>query len=160
MPCRYFSCTVDIFYALYIFFSADPAELGVRAVPVRHVDQQRRPLLHSLHPPPAGHRAGQVSPGSNKYYITSVYHTIYCDIMSIWIQNVHVFILNIHIADLIICFNFYTFYSIYCQKEIHEQTYKIYTGWVKKTGISKNMAINTLKSIRKGNNWCVLENSA
>ena len=83
MHCRYFSCTVDIFYALYIFFTADPAELGVRAVPVRHVDQQRRPLLHSLHPPPAGHRAGQVSLGSNKYYITSVYHTIYCDIMSI-----------------------------------------------------------------------------
>ena len=36
----------------------------------------------------------------------------------------------------------------------------ISTGWVKKTGISKNMAITTLKSIRKGKNWCVLENSA
>ena len=30
----------------------------------------------------------------------------------------------------------------------------------KKTGIANNMAITTLKSIRKGKTWCVLENSA
>ena len=33
-------------------------------------------------------------------------------------------------------------------------------GESKKSVISKNMAITTLKSIRKGKNWCVLENSA
>ena len=35
-----------------------------------------------------------------------------------------------------------------------------YTGWVKKSVLSKNMATTTLKSIRKGKNNCVLENSA
>ena len=33
-------------------------------------------------------------------------------------------------------------------------------GESKKRVISKNMAITTLKSIRKGKSWCVLENSA
>ena len=33
-------------------------------------------------------------------------------------------------------------------------------GESKKSVISKNMAITTLKSIRKGKNWCILENSA
>ena len=33
-------------------------------------------------------------------------------------------------------------------------------GESKKSVISKNMAITTLKSIRKGKDWCVLENSA
>ena len=33
-------------------------------------------------------------------------------------------------------------------------------GESKKSGISKNMAITALKSIRKGKSWCVLENSA
>ena len=33
-------------------------------------------------------------------------------------------------------------------------------GESKKSVISKNMAITTLKSIRKGRSWCVLENSA
>ena len=37
---------------------------------------------------------------------------------------------------------------------------KISTGWTKKRGISKTMAITPLKSIRKGKNWCVSENSA
>ena len=33
-------------------------------------------------------------------------------------------------------------------------------GESKKSVISKNMAITTLKSLRKGRSWCVLENSA
>ena len=33
-------------------------------------------------------------------------------------------------------------------------------GESKKSGISKNMAITALKSIRKAKSWCVLENSA
>ena len=33
-------------------------------------------------------------------------------------------------------------------------------GESKKSVISKNMALTTLKSIRKGKSWCVLENSA
>ena len=33
-------------------------------------------------------------------------------------------------------------------------------GESKKSGISKNMAITTLKSVRKRKSWCVLENSA
>ena len=37
---------------------------------------------------------------------------------------------------------------------------KYLQGESKKSVISKNMAITTLKSIRKGKNWCVLENSA
>ena len=43
-------------------------------------------------------------------------------------------------------------------QQIHciHHTYRV----SKKTGISKNMAITTLKSIRKGKNLCVLENSA
>ena len=38
--------------------------------------------------------------------------------------------------------------------------FPLYRVSQKKRVISKNMGITTLKSIRKGKNWCVLENSA
>ena len=49
-----------------------------------------------------------------------------------------------------------------CIFSTHYQHSLIYLlqGESKKRVISKNMAITTLKSIRKGKNWCVLENSA
>ena len=40
------------------------------------------------------------------------------------------------------------------------QIVKYLQGEPKKRVISKNMVITTLKSIRKGISWCVLENSA
>ena len=57
-----------------------------------------------------------------------------------------------HLSDL------HGYYGI---RNCSEPVFKTYLqGGPKKTGISKNMAITTLKSIRKGKNWCVLENSA
>ena len=41
-----------------------------------------------------------------------------------------------------------------------EGYYQFVQGESKKSGISKNMATTTLKSIRKRKSWCVLENSA
>ena len=53
---------------------------------------------------------------------------------------------------------------IYLDRDFKEspvdRKYRYKWGESKKTGISKNIAITTLKSIRKGKNWCVFENSA
>ena len=54
----------------------------------------------------------------------------------------------------------YNYFYTYANKYIIYNFKKIYRVDQKKTGISRNMAITTLKSIRKGKKWCVLENSA
>ena len=57
--------------------------------------------------------------------------------------------------------NFLFLHIFYCERVRERAGHaQAYTGWTKKRVISKNKAITTLKSIRKGKNNCVLENSA